>query len=69
MNPKYRETKKVSKVAGQFLKVALIFSILGKILLRDLYILKSILIEETRVRHSKQVSSLGGWGMVLMKDF
>jgi IS605 OrfB family transposase len=41
-NPKQGETKKVSQVAWQVLKVALLFPILGKVLPRDLSPLKKI---------------------------
>jgi hypothetical protein len=69
MNYKRGETKKVSKVAGQFLKVALIFSILEKILPRNLYILKSILIEGTRVRHPNRLVPLSAEGDGPTKGF
>jgi IS605 OrfB family transposase len=51
-NPGQGETKKVSQVAWQVLKVALLFPILGKVLPRDLSPLKPILVEEAwdRVR-------------------
>jgi hypothetical protein len=41
-NPEHGETKNVSQVAWQVLKVALLFPILGKVLPRDLYPLKKI---------------------------
>ena len=63
MNSKRGETKKVSKVAGQFLNVALLFSILGKILPRDLHILKTILIERARVMHSNGLVPLEAGGL------
>jgi IS605 OrfB family transposase len=44
-NPKQGETKKVSQVAWQVLKVALLFPILGKVLPRDLSPLKPVLVE------------------------
>jgi len=44
-NPEQGETKKVSKVAWQVLKVALLFPILGRVLPRDLSPLKPILVE------------------------
>ena len=44
-NPKQGETKKVSQVAWQVLKVALLFPILGRILPRDLSPLKPVLVE------------------------
>jgi hypothetical protein len=63
MNSKRGGTKKVSKVAGQFLKVAFLFSILGKILPRDLHILKSILIEGASGRHSNRLVPLEAGGL------
>jgi len=44
-NPEQGETKKVSQVAWQVLKVALLFPILGKVLPRDLSPLKPVLVE------------------------
>jgi len=44
-NPEQGETKKVSQVAWQVLKVALLFPILGRVLPRDLSPLKPILVE------------------------
>jgi IS605 OrfB family transposase len=44
-NPEQGETKKVSQVAWQVLKVALLFPILGKVLPRDLSPLKPMLVE------------------------
>jgi transposase, IS605 OrfB family, central region len=44
-NPEQGETKKVSRVAWQVLKVALLFPILGRILPRDLSPLKPLLVE------------------------
>jgi IS605 OrfB family transposase len=44
-NPEQGETKKVSQVAWQVLKVALLFPILGRILPRDLSPLKPVLVE------------------------
>jgi hypothetical protein len=44
-NPKQGETKKVSQVAWQVLRVALLFPILGRVLPRDLSPLKPILVE------------------------
>ena len=44
-NPEQGETKKVSQVVWQVLKVALLFPILGKVLQRDLSPLKSVLVE------------------------
>jgi IS605 OrfB family transposase len=44
-NPEQGETKKVSQVAWQVLRVALLFPILGKVLPRDLSPLKPVLVE------------------------
>jgi Hypothetical protein len=44
-NPEQGETKNVSQVAWQVLKVALLFPILGKVLPRDLSPLKPVLVE------------------------
>jgi IS605 OrfB family transposase len=44
-NPEQGETEKVSQVAWQVLKVALLFPILGRVLPRDLSPLKPILVE------------------------
>jgi len=44
-NPKQGETKKVSQIAWQVLKVALLFPILGRVLPRDLSPLKPVLVE------------------------
>ncbi len=44
-NPEQGETKKVSQVAWQVLKVALLFPILGKVLPRDISPLKPVLVE------------------------
>jgi transposase, IS605 OrfB family, central region len=44
-NPERGETKKVSQVAWQVLKVALLFPILGRVLPRDLSPLKPVLVE------------------------
>jgi len=44
-NPEQGEAKKVSQVAWQVLKVALLFPILGKVLPRDLSPLKPVLVE------------------------
>ncbi len=63
-NPEQGETKKVSQVAWQVLKVALLFPILGKVLPRDLSPLKPILVEGVwdRVRHSKGLVPLEAGG-------
>jgi IS605 OrfB family transposase len=63
-NPKQGETKKVSQVAWQVLKVALLFPILGKVLPRDLSPLKPLLVEGVwdRVRYSKGLVPLEAGG-------
>jgi IS605 OrfB family transposase len=70
-NPKQGETKKVSQVAWQVLKVALLFPILGRILPRDLSPLKPVLVEGVwdRVRRSKGLVPLEAGGTVPMRDF
>ena len=52
-NPKQGETKKVSQVVWQVLKVALLFPILGKVLPRDLSPLKPVLVERVWDRERK----------------
>jgi len=66
-NPKQGETKKVSQVAWQVLKVALLFPILGRILPRDLSPLKPVLVEGVwdRVRRSKGLVPLEAGGTVI----
>jgi IS605 OrfB family transposase len=61
-NPKQGETKKVSQVAWQVLKVALLFPILGKVLPRDLSPLKPVLVEGVwdRVRNRLAPLEVGG---------
>jgi hypothetical protein len=65
-NPKQGETKKVSQIAWQVLKVALLFPILGKVLPRDLSPLKPLLVEGVwdRVRHSNGLVPLSAGGTV-----
>jgi IS605 OrfB family transposase len=61
-NPEQGETKKVSQVAWQVLKVALLFPILGKVLPRDLSPLKPVLVEGVwdRVRNRLAPLEVGG---------
>jgi transposase, IS605 OrfB family, central region len=61
-NPEQGETKKVSHVAWQVLKVALLFPILGKVLPRDLSPLKPVLVEGVwdRVRNRLAPLEVGG---------
>jgi IS605 OrfB family transposase len=63
-NSEQGETKKVSQVAWQVLKVALLFPILGKVLPRDLSPLKPVLVEGAwnRVRYSKGLVPLEAGG-------
>jgi hypothetical protein len=70
-NSEQGETKKVSQVAWQVLKVALLFPILGKVLPRDLSPLKPVLVEGAwnRVRYSKGSAPLEAGGDVPMRDF
>jgi len=70
-NPKQGETKKVSQVVWQVLKVALLFPILGKVLPRDLSPLKPVLVEGAwdRVRHSNGLVPLEAGGTVPIRDF
>jgi len=70
-NPEQGETKKVSQVAWQVLKVALLFPILGKVLPRDLSPLKPVLVEGVwdRVRCSNGLVPLEAGGTVPIRDF
>jgi len=68
-NPEQGETKKVSQVAWQVLKVALLFPILVKVLPRDLSPLKPVLVEGAWDRVRSRLVPLEAGGTVLMKDF
>jgi IS605 OrfB family transposase len=70
-NPEQGETKKVSQVAWQVLRVALLFPILGKVLPRDLSPLKPVLVEGVwdRVRRSNGLVPLEAGGTVPIRDF
>ncbi|MFZ8784856.1 IS200/IS605 family accessory protein TnpB-related protein, partial [Thermocrinis sp.] len=63
-NPEQEETKKVSQVAWQVLRAALLFPILGKVLPRDFSPLKPLLVEGAwdRVRHSNGLVPLEAGG-------
>ena len=61
-NPEQGETKKVSQVAWQVLKVALLFPILGKVLPRDLSPLKPVLVEGVWDRVRKGLAPLEAGG-------
>jgi len=68
-NPEQGETKKVSQVAWQVLKVALLFPILGKVLPRDLSPLKPILVEGVWDRVRSRLVPLEAGGTVPIRDF
>jgi IS605 OrfB family transposase len=68
-NPEQGETKKVSQVAWQVLKVALFFPILGRILPRDLSPLKPVLVEEAWDRVRSRLVPLEAGGTVPIRDF
>jgi IS605 OrfB family transposase len=68
-NPEQGETKKVSQVAWQVLKVALLFPILGKVLPRDLSPLKPVLVEGAWDRVRSRLVPLEAGGTVPMRDF
>ncbi len=63
-NPEQGETKKVSQVAWQVLKVALLFPILGKVLPRDLSPLKPVLVEGAWDRVRSRLVPLEAGGTV-----
>jgi len=68
-NPKQGETKKVSQVAWQVLKVALLFPILGKVLPRALSPLKPVLVEGVWDRARSRLVPLEAGGTVPIRDF
>jgi Hypothetical protein len=68
-NPKQGEAKKVSRVAWQVLKVALLFPILGRILPRDLSPLKPVLVEGVWDRVRNRLVPLEAGGTVPIRDF
>jgi len=68
-NPEQGETKKVSQVAWQVLKVALLFPILGKVLPRDLSPLKPVLVEGVWDRVRSRLVPLSAGGTVPIRDF
>jgi len=68
-NSEQGEAKKVSQVAWQVLKVALLFPILRRVLPRDLSPLKSVLVEGAWDRVRSRLVPLEAGGTVLMKDF
>ncbi len=68
-NPEQGETKKVSQVAWQVLKVALLFPILGKVLPRDLSPLKPLLVEGVWDRVRSRLVPLEAGGTLPIRDF
>jgi IS605 OrfB family transposase len=68
-NPERGETKKVSQVAWQVLKVALLFPILGKVLPRDLSPLKPMLVEGAWDRVRSRLVPLEVGGTLPIRDF
>ncbi len=68
-NSEQGETKKVSQVAWQVLRVALLFPILGRVLPRDLSPLKPVLVEGAWDRVRSRLVPLEAGGTVPMRDF
>jgi IS605 OrfB family transposase len=68
-NSEQGETKKVSQIAWQVLKVALLFPILGKVLPRDLSPLKPVLVEGVWDRVRSRLVPLEAGGTVPIRDF
>jgi IS605 OrfB family transposase len=68
-NPEQGETKKVSQVAWQVLRVALLFPILGKVLPRNLSPLKPVLVEGAWDRVRSRLVPLEAGGTFPMRDF
>jgi IS605 OrfB family transposase len=68
-NLKQGETKKVSQIAWQVLKVALLFPILGKVLPRNLSPLKPVLVEGVWDRVRSRSVHLEAGGTVPIRDF
>jgi len=70
-NPEQRRGNLASSVAWQVLRVALLFPILGKVLPRDLSLLKPVLVEGAwdRVRRSNGLVPLEAGGTISMRDF
>jgi IS605 OrfB family transposase len=67
-NPEQGETKKVSQVAWQVLRVALLFPILGKVLSRNLSPLKPVLVEGVWDRVRSRLVPLEAGGTVPTRD-
>jgi cell division ATPase FtsA len=68
-NPEQGETKKVSQVAWQVLKVAVLLPILGKVLPRNLSPLKPILVEGAWDGVRSRLVPLEAGGTVPIRDF
>jgi IS605 OrfB family transposase len=68
-NPEQGETKKVSQVVWQVLRVALLFPILGRVLPRDLSPLKPLLVEGVWDRVRSRLVPLEAGGTVPIRDF
>jgi IS605 OrfB family transposase len=68
-NPEQGETKKVSQIAWQVLKVAFLFPILGRVLPRDLSPLKPVLVEGVWDRVRSRLVPLEAGGTVPIRDF
>ncbi len=68
-NPEQGETKKVSQIAWQVPRVALLFPILGRILPRDLSPLKPVLVEGVWDRVRSRLVPLEAEGTVPIRDF
>ncbi|MFZ8862545.1 MAG: hypothetical protein ACO2PP_18860 [Thermocrinis sp.] len=68
-NSEQGETKKVSQLAWQVLKVALLFPILGKVLPRDLSPLKPLLVEGVWDRVRSRLVPVEAGGTVPIRDF
>jgi len=68
-NPEQGETKKVSQIAWQVLKVALLFPILGKVLPRDLSPLKPLLVEGVWDRVRSRLVPLEAGGTIPIRGF
>jgi hypothetical protein len=68
-NPEQGETKKVSQVAWQVLKVALLFPILGKVLPKDFSPLKPVLVEGVWDRVRSRLVPFEAEGTIPIRDF
>jgi len=68
-NPEQGETKKISQVVWQVLRVALLFPILGKVLPRDLSPLKPLLVEGVWDRVRSRLVPLEAGGTIPIRGF